>query len=189
MKYLHEFRDPAKAQALLKQIEKITRQLAPTRPIKIMEICGGHTHAIFKSGLESLLPEAIELVHGPGCPVCIMPRGKLDEAIAIVAPTDVTLDHALTMLAAARVAHGHRQVLQQCPHQGGQGPWAGVQIREEKLLHARLRAARQRGQVGAERQGCGRVQGVPLQVSPHIFWRRESGGRTRTGSKAASGGG
>ena len=91
MKYLHEFRDPAKAQALLKQIEKITRQLAPTRPIKIMEICGGHTHAIFKSGLESLLPEAIELVHGPGCPVCIMPRGKLDEAIAIAQNPDVIL--------------------------------------------------------------------------------------------------
>jgi len=91
MKYLHEFRDPAKAQALLKQIEKVTRQLAPDRPIKIMEICGGHTHAIFKSGLESLLPEAIELVHGPGCPVCIMPRGKLDEAIAIAQNPDVIL--------------------------------------------------------------------------------------------------
>jgi len=91
MKYLHEFRDPAKAQALLKQIEKVTRQLAPTRPIKIMEICGGHTHAIFKSGLESLLPEEIELVHGPGCPVCIMPRGKLDEAIAIAQNPDVIL--------------------------------------------------------------------------------------------------
>jgi len=91
MKYLHEFRDPAKAQALLKQIEKVTNQLAPTRPIKIMEICGGHTHAIFKSGLESLLPEAIELVHGPGCPVCIMPRGKLDEAIAIAQNPNVIL--------------------------------------------------------------------------------------------------
>jgi hydrogenase expression/formation protein HypD len=91
MKYLHEFRDPAKAQALLKQIEKVISQLAPTRPIKIMEICGGHTHAIFKSGLESLLPEAIELVHGPGCPVCIMPRGKLDEAIAIAQNPDVIL--------------------------------------------------------------------------------------------------
>jgi hydrogenase expression/formation protein HypD len=91
MKYLHEFRDPAKAQALLKQIEKVTRQLAPTRPIKIMEICGGHTHAIFKSGLESLLPEEIELVHGPGCPVCIMPRGKLDEAIAIAQNPNVIL--------------------------------------------------------------------------------------------------
>jgi hydrogenase expression/formation protein HypD len=91
MKYLHEFRDPAKAQALLKQIQKVTRQIAPHRPIKIMEICGGHTHAIFKSGLESLLPEEIELVHGPGCPVCIMPRGKLDEAIAIAQNPNVIL--------------------------------------------------------------------------------------------------
>ncbi|MEB3250425.1 MAG: hydrogenase formation protein HypD [Merismopediaceae bacterium] len=83
MKYLHEFRDPGKAQALLGQIEHLTRQLGLERPLKIMEVCGGHTHAIFKAGLESLLPAGIELVHGPGCPVCIMPRGRIDEAIAL----------------------------------------------------------------------------------------------------------
>jgi hydrogenase expression/formation protein HypD len=109
MKYLHEFRDPAKAQALLKQIEKVTRQLAPDRPIKIMEICGGHTHAIFKSGLESLLPEAIELVHGPGCPVCIMPRGKLDEAIAIAQNPNVILT---TFGDAMRVPGSRQNLLQ-----------------------------------------------------------------------------
>ena len=109
MKYLHEFRDPAKAQALLKQIQKVTRQLAPTRPIKIMEICGGHTHAIFKSGLESLLPEEIELVHGPGCPVCIMPRGKLDEAIAIAQNPKVILT---TFGDAMRVSGSKHNLLQ-----------------------------------------------------------------------------
>ena len=51
-------------------------------PVKIMEVCGGHTHSIFKYGLESLLPPTVELVHGPGCPVCIMPKGRLDDAIA-----------------------------------------------------------------------------------------------------------
>ncbi|MGL5033187.1 MAG: hydrogenase formation protein HypD, partial [Microcystaceae cyanobacterium] len=83
MKYLHEFRDRPRAEALLTQIEQLTARLAPQRPLKIMEICGGHTHAIFKSGLESLLPDALELVHGPGCPVCIMPKGRIDEAIAL----------------------------------------------------------------------------------------------------------
>jgi hydrogenase expression/formation protein HypD len=48
-----------------------------------MEVCGGHTHAIFKYGLEDLLPPSVEMVHGPGCPVCIMPKGRLDDAIAI----------------------------------------------------------------------------------------------------------
>jgi hydrogenase expression/formation protein HypD len=83
MKYLHEFRDPQKAEALLTQIRQLTIALAPTRPLKIMEICGGHTHAIFKSGLESLLPAEIELVHGPGCPVCIMPKHSLLQAKAL----------------------------------------------------------------------------------------------------------
>ena len=83
MKYLHEFRDPQRAQALSQQIHQLADQLATKRPLKIMEICGGHTHAIFKSGLAALLPETVELVHGPGCPVCIMPKGSLDRAIAI----------------------------------------------------------------------------------------------------------
>lgn len=85
MKYVDEFRDPQKAGALLTQIRQLSRALpaSSAQPIKIMEICGGHTHAIFKYGLETLLPDVIELVHGPGCPVCIMPKGRLDDAIAI----------------------------------------------------------------------------------------------------------
>jgi hydrogenase expression/formation protein HypD len=85
MKYVDEFRNPQAAQALLLQITPLAQQLAADwgRPIKLMEVCGGHTHAIFKYGLERLLPDCLELVHGPGCPVCIMPRGRLDDAIAI----------------------------------------------------------------------------------------------------------
>jgi hydrogenase expression/formation protein HypD len=63
----------------------------PQRPIKIMEVCGGHTHAIFKYGLEHLLPSSIELVHGPGCPVCIMPKGRLDDAMALAQNPEVIL--------------------------------------------------------------------------------------------------
>ncbi len=89
MKYVSEFRDPQKAEGLVRQITTLGDRLyqcpdhPQDRPIKIMEVCGGHTHSIFKYGLEDLLPPTIELVHGPGCPVCIMPRGRLDDAIAI----------------------------------------------------------------------------------------------------------
>ena len=81
MKYVDEFREPQKAKALLREIEKLCQQLA--QPIKIMEVCGGHTHSIFKYGIEEILPDVIELIHGPGCPVCVMPKGRLDDAIAI----------------------------------------------------------------------------------------------------------
>ena len=76
-----DYRAPKLANVLIGEIERLCQVL--DRPIKIMEVCGGHTHAIFKYGLESLLPEAIDLIHGPGCPVCVMPRGRIDEAIAL----------------------------------------------------------------------------------------------------------
>ncbi|MFB2772231.1 hydrogenase formation protein HypD [Pelatocladus sp. BLCC-F211] len=81
MKYVDEFRDSQKAKALVWQIEKLSCLL--DKHIKIMEVCGGHTHSIFKYGIEAVLPKAIELIHGPGCPVCVMPKGRLDDAIAI----------------------------------------------------------------------------------------------------------
>jgi hydrogenase expression/formation protein HypD len=88
MKYVNEFRDRKIAQALIKEINRLCRgnsRIAPTpeQPIKLMEICGGHTHSIFKYGIEAALPNTIELIHGPGCPVCVMPRGRLDDAIAL----------------------------------------------------------------------------------------------------------
>ncbi|WP_413161449.1 hydrogenase formation protein HypD [Capilliphycus salinus ALCB114379] len=85
MKYVDEFRDPQKLQALMKEINRLTLMLerTPEHPLKIMEVCGGHTHSIFKYGIEEILPDSIELIHGPGCPVCIMPRGRLDAAIKL----------------------------------------------------------------------------------------------------------
>lgn len=85
MKYVDEFRDPQKAQGLLHEIQELGKQLGrqTEQPLKLMEICGGHTHSIFKYGIEALLPDTIELIHGPGCPVCVMPRGRLDDAIAL----------------------------------------------------------------------------------------------------------
>jgi hydrogenase expression/formation protein HypD len=85
MKYVDEFRDAEKAQLLLREIDKLIARIdiCRHRPLSIMEVCGGHTHAIFKFGIETMLPEAIELVHGPGCPVCVLPMGRVDDCVAL----------------------------------------------------------------------------------------------------------
>ncbi len=83
MKYIDEFRDPEAARRLIGRIGEQVRALAPKDTLKIMEVCGGHTHSIFRYGLENMLPYAIELVHGPGCPVCVLPVGRVDDAVAI----------------------------------------------------------------------------------------------------------
>ena len=85
MKYVDEFRDPEKAKTLLKEIDGLVAEI-PTvkeRSLHIMEVCGGHTHSIFKFGIETMLPDCIELIHGPGCPVCVLPMGRVDDCIAI----------------------------------------------------------------------------------------------------------
>ena len=85
MKYVDEFRDPEKAKVLLAEIHLLADKLRKTkdRPLQIMEVCGGHTHAIFRYGIESMLPDAIELIHGPGCPVCVLPMGRVDDCVAL----------------------------------------------------------------------------------------------------------
>ncbi len=87
MRYVDEFRDPALVSALLQRIENLLPQLADQQrlPLQIMEVCGGHTHAIFKFGLDQLLPDGLEFVHGPGCPVCVLPMGRIDSCLEIAA--------------------------------------------------------------------------------------------------------
>ena len=80
MKYLTEFRDGAIAQRLAAEIRAMT-----TRPWAIMEVCGGQTHSILRNGIDQLLPPEIELIHGPGCPVCVTPLEVIDKALAIAA--------------------------------------------------------------------------------------------------------
>ncbi len=93
MKYIEEFRDPEKAKALFQNIEQLTRHLNATaeNPIRLMEVCGGHTHTIFKFGLEELLPKGIDLIHGPGCPVCVLPMNRVDDCVNIAEHEDVIL--------------------------------------------------------------------------------------------------
>lgn len=84
MKYVSEYRDAALVQATLREIARTV-----TRPWVLMEICGGQTHAIVRHGLDRLLPSQIELVHGPGCPVCVTPLAQIDRALAIAARPNV----------------------------------------------------------------------------------------------------
>ncbi len=84
MKYLDEYRDPLRVKSLLEEIASVV-----TRPWTMMEICGGQTHAFLQNGLDEMLPRQIELVHGPGCPVCVTPLEQIDRALAIAARPEV----------------------------------------------------------------------------------------------------
>lgn len=84
MRYVEEYRDPVAAQQFADAI-----RCAVTRPWKLMEICGGQTHSIVKYGIDELLPKEVELVHGPGCPVCVTPLELIDKALQIAAQPDV----------------------------------------------------------------------------------------------------
>ena len=84
MKHLDEFNDPELARRLLDEIARVS-----TRPAVLMEVCGGQTHSIIRHGIDQLLPPGLELLHGPGCPVCVTPLETIDRALAIAALTDV----------------------------------------------------------------------------------------------------
>ncbi|HEY6332779.1 MAG TPA: hydrogenase formation protein HypD, partial [Blastocatellia bacterium] len=84
MKFIDEYRQSGIARRLADQIARLT-----DKPLKLMEVCGGHTHSIFKYGIEDLLPPNIEMIHGPGCPVCVIPLGRVDDSISIALTPDV----------------------------------------------------------------------------------------------------
>ncbi|MFE1046220.1 hydrogenase formation protein HypD [Streptomyces olivaceus] len=84
MRYLDEFRDSGLARRLL---DDITRTI--TRPWSLMEVCGGQTHSIIRHGIDQMLPDSIELIHGPGCPVCVTPLNVIDKALDIASRSDV----------------------------------------------------------------------------------------------------
>ena len=111
MKYVDEFRDQEKARTIAREIHAIAGRITAgrRRPISIMEVCGGHTHTIFKYGIEGLLPEGIELVHGPGCPVCVLPMGRIDDCVALAETPNVILT---TFGDAMRVPGSKKSLLQ-----------------------------------------------------------------------------
>jgi hydrogenase expression/formation protein HypD len=86
LRFVDEYRSPRDAERLAREIAGLVE---PGRRYKLMEVCGGHTHTIYKHGIEDLLPPEVELVHGPGCPVCVIPMGRQDDAIAIARRPEV----------------------------------------------------------------------------------------------------
>ncbi|WP_433409450.1 hydrogenase formation protein HypD [Saccharomonospora azurea] len=88
MRFVDEYRDSDTARALATRIAGLCE---PGREYKFMEVCGGHTHTIYKHGIADYLPEQVSLVHGPGCPVCVIPMGRVDDAIHIASLPDVIM--------------------------------------------------------------------------------------------------
>src|SRR5918994_62913 len=86
MKYVDEFRNADLGRAVSAEISSL---VDPNRHYKIMEVCGGHTHTIYRHGIKDLLPDQVGLVHGPGCPVCVLPMGRVDEGIDIAERPEV----------------------------------------------------------------------------------------------------
>jgi hydrogenase expression/formation protein HypD len=86
VRFVDEYRSGELARRLAGEIEQL---LEPGRSYKLMEVCGGHTHTIYKHGLEDLLPPEVDLIHGPGCPVCVIPMGRIDDAISIAERPEV----------------------------------------------------------------------------------------------------
>ncbi len=88
MKYIEEFRDGDVARRLA---DRMARESRPGRTYRLMEFCGGHTHALWRYGIVQMLPPPIEMIHGPGCPVCVLPIGRLEQAITLARRPGVTL--------------------------------------------------------------------------------------------------
>jgi len=86
MRFVDEFRSP---ELISKTAEEIRRLAGSERHYQMMEVCGGHTHAIYRFGLKDILPENIELIHGPGCPVCVLPMGRIDDGLALAQDPNV----------------------------------------------------------------------------------------------------
>ena len=97
MKYITEYRDKELAKKLVADIAKEAR---PDRNYRLMEFCGGHTHVISRYGLEGILPKNVRMIHGPGCPVCVMPIGRIDSAI------ELALEHGVILCTYADTMRG-----------------------------------------------------------------------------------
>jgi hydrogenase expression/formation protein HypD len=112
MRYVDEFRNADAARAVAAEIAALVE---PDEHVKLMEVCGGHTHAIYRHGLDALLPPQVELVHGPGCPVCVIPMGRIDDGISIAERPEVTFASFGDML---RVPGGRNRSLLEAKARG-----------------------------------------------------------------------
>ena len=121
LRYVEEFRDPLLGRSMLQALRRMAQRL-PKSPVRIMEFCGGHTYAFHRFGLLELLPPEIRMVHGPGCPVCILPKGRIDAAIKLCLEKKAVLatygdvlrvpgSHSLTLMKARSMGADVRIVL------------------------------------------------------------------------------
>jgi len=106
VKFVDEYRNGDVAKRVVEQIAALVK---PGRQVKLMEVCGGHTHTIYKHGVENVLPPEVDLIHGPGCPVCVIPMGRVDDAIAIAERPNVVFTTFGDML---RVPGGNGSLLE-----------------------------------------------------------------------------
>jgi hydrogenase expression/formation protein HypD len=135
VRYIDEFRDPALARKLA---AAIAAEAEPGREYRLMEFCGGHTHAIFRYGVQDLMPEGVRFVHGPGCPVCVLPSPRIDQAIAMAEVHGVTL---CTYADLMRVPAGDRRSLLKA--KAGGADIRMVYSTQDALSIARAHAGRQ----------------------------------------------
>jgi len=121
MKFVDEFRVP---ELIAKAGEEIRRLADPNRHYRIMEVCGGHTHAIYRFGLKDLLPANVELIHGPGCPVCVLPMGRIDDGLSLAAQPDFIFaafgDMMRVRIQSARHGRSNRLLPGRCAQTGSQ---------------------------------------------------------------------
>ena len=167
MKHLDEYRDAETAHRLAAAIHREAANSG--RRYRLMEFCGGHTHAIFRYGIEDLLPANIEMVHGPGCPVCVLPTGRLDMAIRLAQRDGVILASYGDML---RVPGSKGQSLMKAKADGADIRMVYSTLDAVKLAEANPRARghllrhRLRDHDAADRAGDrGRRQEEPRRIS------------------------
>ncbi|SQI21740.1 hydrogenase isoenzymes formation protein HypD [Salmonella enterica subsp. arizonae] len=121
MRFVDEYRAPEQVMQLIERLRERAAHLPYTaeRPLRIMEVCGGHTHAIFKFGLDQLLPENVEFIHGPGCPVCVLPMGRIDSCVEIASHPEVifcTFGDAMRVPGKQGVAVAGQSARRGCPY-------------------------------------------------------------------------
>ena len=121
MRFVDEYRAPEQVMQLIEHLRERASHLSYTaeRPLRIMEVCGGHTHAIFKFGLDQLLPENVEFIHGPGCPVCVLPMGRIDTCVEIASHPEVifcTFGDAMRVPGKQGVAVAGKSTRCRCAH-------------------------------------------------------------------------
>jgi hydrogenase expression/formation protein HypD len=105
MRFVDEFRSGELARTLSRELAAL---VVPGEPVHLMEVCGGHTHTIYRHGLQALVPPEVEFVHGPGCPVCVIPKGRVDDAVTLAERPGVILATFGDMM---RVPGGHGSLL------------------------------------------------------------------------------